>query len=152
MPTLAIGSDHAGFDLKTHLIEVLRAEGHRVLDLGCPTRDPVDYPGPAEAVARAVVAGTAARGILICGTGIGMSIAANKVAGARAALVHDPFTAEMARRHNDANVLCLGGRLLAPAYAAHLVACWLGASFEARHQARLDQIAAIRPAGPGSSS
>ena len=76
-----------------------------------------------------------------------MSIAANKVAGARAALVHDPYTAEMARRHNDANVLCLGGRLLAPAYAAHLVACWLGAAFEPRHQVRLDQVAAIVP-GP----
>ena len=103
----------------------------------------MDYPDQAGTVAEAVGAGEAELGLLVCGTGIGMSIAANKVAGIRAALVHDPITASLAAQHNNANVLCLGGRLMAKEYAISLVDAWLETPFEARHQHRLDKIATL---------
>lgn len=138
---IAVGSDHAAFPLKVAIVRWLREAGHAVVDVGPATDDRVDYPDFAFEVARQVAAGTVERGVLTCGTGIGMSMAANKVAGVRAALVHDPFTAEMAAAHNDANVLCMGGRLLAEAYAIELVRVWLATPFEERHQPRLDKIA-----------
>lgn len=138
---VGLGADHAGCALKARLAEHLSRAGHEVVDFG--TRDPavpVDYPQVARAVAEAVARGEVQRGILCCGTGIGMSIAANKVAGVRAALVHDVTTARLCRQHNDANVLCLGSRLLAPELARELVDVYLGTDFEPRHQGRVDQI------------
>lgn len=140
---LALGADHAGAPLKAFLAERLAAAGHRVTDCGASGEERVDYPDYAARVAHAVARGEAQRGVLVCGTGIGMSIAANKVPGIRAALVHDLFTAEMAGAHNDANVLVLGGRLLAREYAWACVERWLSSAFEARHQPRLDKIAAL---------
>src|SRR5690348_11263830 len=110
--TIAIAADHGGFDLKSILIPELHDLGYEVLDLGTMGRDAVDYPDFAEALAGAIVEGRAARGVLICGTGIGMSIAANRHRSIRAALVHDGTGARLARQHNDANVLVLGGRVL----------------------------------------
>ena len=110
---IALGADHAGVPLKDNLVEALRGEGHDAADLGPAALERVDYPDYAARVGRAVASGEADLGILVCGTGIGMSIAANKIRGVRAALVHDLFTARMAREHNDANILVLGGRLLA---------------------------------------
>ena len=138
---IAVGSDHAAFPLKVAIVRWLREAGHEVVDVGPATDDRVDYPDFALEVARQVAGGTVERGVLTCGTGIGMSMAANKVAGVRAALVHDPYTAAMAAAHNDANVLCMGGRLLAEAYALELVRVWLATPFEERHQPRLDKIA-----------
>src|SRR5690242_19263349 len=109
---IAIGSDHRGFDAKRHLVSLLQQFGHEVLDVGPDSRDSVDYPDYAFQVARAVSEGRVERGVLIDGTGIGMCIAANKVHGVRAAPCHDSITAEMSRRHNDANVLCLSADLL----------------------------------------
>lgn len=143
MSVILVGSDHAGYELKEFLKGHLEAAGHRVVDKGPNSTASVDYPDFAAAVCRALVGGEGERAVLVCGTGVGMSIVANKVRGIRAALVHDPYTARMAREHNDANVLCLGARLLAPAYAALLVDQWLDAEFEARHQRRLDLIAAL---------
>jgi RpiB/LacA/LacB family sugar-phosphate isomerase len=140
---LLVGSDHAGYELKEFLKGHLTAAGHVVVDKGPTSTASVDYPDFAAAVCHALMAGEGERAVLVCGTGVGMSIVANKVRGVRAALVHDPYTARMAREHNDANVLCLGARLLAPAYAALLVDQWLGAEFETRHQRRLDLISAL---------
>jgi RpiB/LacA/LacB family sugar-phosphate isomerase len=140
---LAIGSDHAGFRVKEYLKVFLSERGHEVRDMGCARPDPIDYPLPAYAVGEAVACGDADRGILVCGTGIGMSIAANKVKGVRAALVHDRYTAAMARKHNDANVLCMGGRLMADLFASDVVDTWLSAEFEERHRPRLDQITRV---------
>jgi RpiB/LacA/LacB family sugar-phosphate isomerase len=148
-PEILIGSDHAGYALKEFLKTHLSARGHLVIDKGCPSADrAVDYPDVAALVGRGVVQGEAPRGILVCGTGIGMSIAANKVPGIRAALVHDPFTAALAGRHNLANVLCLGGRLVAPEYAVELVEAWLHAAFEERHRPRLDKIQELERKDP----
>jgi len=124
------------------LVAHLRGRGHIVEEIGPLAGERADYPDTAAAVARVVARG-AARGVLVCGTGIGMSIAANKVAGVRAALVHDPLTARIAAEHNAANVLCLGARLLAPEYAIVCVDSWLDAAFEPRHQQRIDKISAI---------
>lgn len=140
---IAIGSDHGGYVLKEVLRTFLCAEGHEVSDLGCDSNGSVDYPDYAAAVAKEVADRRCARGVLVCGTGIGVSIAANKVAGIRAALVHDVTTARLAAEHNNANVLCLGGRLLASALACDMVALWLETRFEPRHQRRLDKIAAL---------
>lgn len=149
MPTLAIGSDHAAITLRRALVEHLRERGFTVTELGPGDGEKSDYPDQAGVVARAVVRGDVERGILCCGTGIGMSIAANKVAGARAALVHDPVTARLAAQHNRANVLCMGGRLLAPEYGCELADVWLDTAFEARHQVRIDKIAALEGAPDG---
>lgn len=133
---VAIGSDDAGFSLKERLVQVLREEGQEVTDFGCHSPDPVDYPDVAFDLARAVARGDHDRGILICGTGIGMAIAANKVAGVRAAQGHDPYSAERARRSNDAQILTLGARVIAPELASSLVRTWLHAEFDGGASAR----------------
>jgi len=141
---IAIGSDHGGFELKQALIPFLQGRDIEVADAGTHSVDSVDYPDFAEAVALLVIHGAADAGIVICGTGIGISIAANKVPGIRAALVTSPRMAELARQHNNANVLALGGRILAPETAEACVAAWLDAIYEGdRHQRRLDKITAI---------
>lgn len=141
---IAIGSDHGGFELKQALIPFLQGRDIEVADAGTYTTDSVDYPEFAEAVALLVVHGEADAGIVICGTGIGISIAANKVPGIRAALVTTPQMAELAKQHNNANILALGGRILAVEIAEACVAAWLDASYEGdRHQRRLDKIADI---------
>ena len=141
---VAIGSDHAGYDLKQHLIGVLTSLGHEVDDQGTHSTESVDYPDICAGVARTVVQGRADRGIVLGGSGQGEQIAANKVRGARAALCNDLYTARMSREHNDANVLAMGGRIVAPGLADEIVALWLGTEFEGgRHQRRIDQISAI---------
>jgi ribose 5-phosphate isomerase B len=138
---IVIAADHAAVELKAELVRLLasRAEPHR--DLGPFDHQSVDYPDFAHRVADEIRSGRADRGILICGTGIGMSMAANRHPGIRAALCHDAYTAEMARRHNDANVLCMGGRVLGPGVAAQVLEVFLDAPFEGgRHQRRVLKI------------
>ncbi len=139
---IAVGSDHAGYELKTELARQLADAGHDVVDFGTQSADvPVDYPVYGRAVAEFVVGGDADYGVCVCGTGIGISIAANKVTGARAALAYDVTTASLARRHNDANVLCLGGRTTGLAQATDAMATFLSTAFEGgRHQRRIDEI------------
>ena len=141
---IIIGSDHGGLALKTAINSYLNRRGFQVSDAGTNGDASVDYPDFGQKVAEAVIAGEAELGILICGTGIGMSIAANKVPGIRAALVTDVFMARMAKEHNNANVLVLGGRVLDEQKACDLVGAWLESTFEGgRHQARLDKITAL---------
>jgi ribose 5-phosphate isomerase B len=141
---IAVASDHAGYRLKEAVAEHLRAAGHEVIDLGTDSEEPVDYPYFCASCARAVVAGAATFGIVVGGSGQGEQLAANKVHGARAALCHDHYTAEFARRHNDANVLSLGARLLGTELALTIVETFLGTGFDGgRHAARVEQIAAI---------
>ena len=138
---ILIASDHAGFDTKELLAERARDTGHEVVDLGPLNRDSVDYPDYAHELARALLAGKGDAGVLICGTGIGMSMAANRHAGVRAALCHDAFTAEYARRHNDANVLCIGGRTTGPSVAVQILEIFLATPFEGgRHERRVEKI------------
>jgi ribose 5-phosphate isomerase B len=138
---IAIGSDHRGFDAKTRIVSILHQLGHEVLDAGPQGHESVDYPDFAFEVARAVSEGRAERGILICGTGIGMCIAANKVRHVRAAPCHDCITAEMSRRHNDANVLCLSADLLGEELIERMVRIWLETPFESgRHARRVEKI------------
>jgi len=139
---LALSSDHAGYELKRDLAALLGGQGHTVLDLGTHSTAPVDYPDAAESVAQALRDGEADRGIIVCGSGAGVSIAANKFPGIRAAVCHDTYTAHQAVEHDDMNVLCLGARIVGSALAAEIVAAFLGASFsgEARHQRRLDKV------------
>jgi len=142
--TIAIGSDHAGFPLKQVVKSWLEEHGYEVDDLGTYDTKSVDYPDYAAAVAHAVAEGKADRGILICGTGIGMSISANKVPGIRAALCTDAYTARMSRRHNDANVLCMGARVIGPGVAESIVEAWLSEEFEGgRHARRVGKINAL---------
>ena len=141
---IAIGSDHAGFELKQHLLQSLKEWGHDVDDLGTHSEEPVDYPVFCAAAGRAVVSGTADLGIVIGGSGQGEQIAANKVHGVRAALCHDLTTAQLARSHNDANVLSMGGRIVAPGLADEILELWLTTPFEGgRHVRRVEQIAEI---------
>ena len=141
---VAVAADHAGYRLKTVVAEWLEENGHEVLDLGTDSEESVDYPPFCAAAARAVVKGEAERGIVIGGSGQGEAIAANKVRGARAALCHNEWTARMARQHNDANLLSMGARLLADAYALVLVEVFLSTDFDGgRHQNRIDQIGDI---------
>lgn len=141
---LAIGADHGGYSLKEILKKHLEEQGHLVEDYGTHSTESCHYPVFAEAVARAVVSGEAQLGILICGTGIGMSIAANKVKGIRAAAVSDCFTAQATREHNDSNILCLGERTVGPGLAMRIVDTWLEASFlGGRHQTRVDMVSAL---------
>lgn len=141
---IIIGSDHGGLTLKNALNSYLNRRGFEVTDAGTNSDASVDYPDFGQKVAETVIAGEAELGILICGTGIGMSIAANKIPGIRAALVTDVFMARMAKEHNNANVLVLGGRVLDEQKACDLVGAWLEATFEGgRHQARLDKITAL---------
>jgi ribose 5-phosphate isomerase B len=134
--TIAIAADHGGFDLKSLLILELRALGYDVLDLGTMNRDSVDYPDFAAMLAGAIGDGRAARGVLVCGTGIGMSIAANRHRGIRAALVHDVTSARLARQHNDANVLVLGGRVIGPEVAKDCAKTFFTTEFEGGRHAR----------------
>ena len=141
---LAIASDHAGIDLKRDLRAHLEAAGHEVRDLGPTTTDSVDYPDFAHKLTRCLLDGEVDRGVLICGTGQGMAMAANKVPGVRAAVVSDVFSARRAMQHNDARVLCLGERVVGPGLALTLVDAWLGVSFEGgRHARRVGKIEAI---------
>ncbi|MBI4466444.1 MAG: ribose 5-phosphate isomerase B [Acidobacteria bacterium] len=141
---VALGADHAGYELKEFLKQFLLASGYEVRDLGTDSPAPVDYPDFARAVAEAVAAGAAWRGIVVDGAGIGSAIAANKVPGARAALCYDRATARNSREHNDANVLTLGARLLRPEDAREIVAVWLATEFAGgRHQRRVDKITAL---------
>lgn len=138
---VAIASDHAGYGLKTALVPVLERLGFEVLDLGTTGIESVDYPDFANALAAAFRAGDARRGVLICGTGIGISIAANRHPELRAALCHDGLTAELARRHNDANVLCLGARVIGPETARDCVETFFTTEFEGgRHAARVAKL------------
>jgi ribose 5-phosphate isomerase B len=138
---VSAGSDHAGLGLRAEAVRVAREQGFEVEDLGTFTADSVDYPDQAKAVAEAVAAGRSRFGILVCGTGIGMSISANKVHGVRAAVCTSEYQARMARAHNDANVLCLGERVLGAGQAGAVVAAFLSTPFEGgRHQRRVDKI------------
>ncbi len=138
---IAIGADHAGFLLKEHLKQTLLRLGHSVDDHGTHSEDAVDYPPICIGVARAVVEGRADRGVVLGGSGQGEQIAANKVPGARAALCNDLYTARLSRQHNDANVLSIGGRIVAFGLADEIVTLWLDTAFEGgRHQRRIDQI------------
>ncbi len=142
---VAIAADHAGFELKQQLIPQLQADGHSVEDLGTTSLAPVDYPDYALAVGRAVLAGTADRGILICGSGVGASVAANKIDGVRAGLCHDGYSAHQGVEHDNLNVLVLGARVVGAALAVDLVRTFLAARFsgEPRHVRRLAKLAAL---------
>ena len=141
---IALGSDHAGYDLKTLLKSSLAAWGYDVLDLGTENAsEPVDYPDYGAAVGWAVVRGEAELGVACCGSGIGIAMAANKVPGVRAAVVHDVTSGHLAREHNHANVLCMGGRLTGSVVAVETLESWLQAVPEARHEARIDKLAAL---------
>lgn len=144
---IVLGSDHGGLELKNAIKETLIKRGMDVKDYGTDNGDSVDYPDFAEKVAGAVSSGKSDLGLLVCGTGIGMSIVANKFPGVRAALATDEFMAQMAKEHNNANILVLGGRVLETATAIRMVAAWLDASYEGgRHQRRLDKIAQVEEA------
>lgn len=136
---IAIGSDHGGFDMKETVAAFLRTLGHEVNDVGCYSRDSVDYPEIADKVCGLIQDGTCEQGILICGTGIGVSIAANRHRDIRAALCHEAYTARMSRQHNNANILCFGGRVLGVEIALDVVGTWVETAFEGgRHQRRID--------------
>jgi len=136
---IAIGCDHGGIGLKNELASLIKEMGHELDDQGCHSVESVDYPAFAKSVCSLVQAGRCDRGILICGTGIGMSMVANRFDGIRAALCHELFTAKMSREHNDANVLCLGARVVGPGLAAEIVRTWVATDFAGgRHQRRID--------------
>jgi RpiB/LacA/LacB family sugar-phosphate isomerase len=138
---IALGSDHAGYDLKTLLKSSLESWGHDVVDLGTNSAsEPVDYPDFGAAVGRAVVSGESELGVAVCGSGIGIAMAANKVPGVRAAVVHDVTSGHLAREHNHANVLCMGGRLIGSIVAVETLAAWLTAQPESRHGARIEKL------------
>ncbi len=144
---IAVGSDHGGLELKQAVIELLQNRGLECEDFGTNGSDSVDYPDFGAKVANAVSKGDVEKGVLICGTGIGMSIIANKFSGIRAALVHDEFTAQMSKEHNNANILVMGGRILSVEQGVRLVELWLDTKFEGgRHQNRLLKIAAAEQA------
>lgn len=141
---IALGADHAGFELKDNLASLLRDEGHQVEDHGTGSSASVDYPEYAAAVGQAVQNGSADLGILVCGTGVGIGIAANKIKGIRAAICNDIFTAGMARAHNDANVLALGARVVGPGVAEEIVRAFLTTEYEGgRHSRRVGKIHAL---------
>jgi ribose 5-phosphate isomerase B len=142
---IALGSDHAGYELKEHLATWLAEAGHAVYDLGTHSTDPVDYPDYAASVARAVLDGRADRGIVVCGSGAGACVAANKLTGIRAGVAHDAYTAHQMVEHDDVNVLCLGSRVIGQALAEDLVKNFIEAKFsrEDRHVRRLDKIRAL---------
>lgn len=141
---VAVGADHAGAGLKDQLADVLRRDGHEVIDSGTNSSESVDYPDFAAAVAADVAAGKADRGLLVCGTGIGMAITANKVRGVRAANVRSVEEAALSRQHNDANVLCLGARFIDPQVAEEALKVWLQTDFEGgRHERRVEKIGQV---------
>jgi ribose 5-phosphate isomerase B len=138
---IIIGCDHAGFPLKTKLKPLLKSMGHTLEDAGCYSEESVDYPVYGKAVAAGVASGEFPRGVLICGSGLGMSMVANRFKGVRAALCNDLFSAVLSRQHNDSNLLVLGGRLIGSDLAAEIVTTWLRTEFEGgRHQRRLAQL------------
>jgi ribose 5-phosphate isomerase B len=142
---LALSSDHAGYEMKRDLAAILGQKGHAVLDLGTHSLAPCDYPDAAESVANALRGGVADRGIIVCGSGAGVSIAANKFPRIRAAVCHDTYTAHQAVEHDDMNVLCIGARVIGAALAQDIIAAFLGATFsgESRHLRRLEKINAF---------
>ena len=142
---IAVGSDHAGFPLKQEMADLLRKEGHEVIDVGTHSTATVDYPDSAAAVGHAVTGGQAERGVLICGSGVGASVAANKLKGVRAAICHDAYSAHQGVEHDDMNVLVLGGRIVGPALAGELVKAFVGARYtaEERHARRLAKVLAL---------
>lgn len=142
---IAIGADHAGYRLKDELVPFIQSLGHEIVDVGCSCEQSVDYPDYALPVCDLVKTGQAERGILICGTGIGMSIAANKVKGIRCALVHDMFSAKATREHNDTNVLAMGERVIGPGVAQEIVRIWLETPFSngERHIGRVNKVMQI---------
>jgi len=142
---VAIGADHAGFEFKGLIIHHLADAGHELVDVGTHSREPVDYPDYARAVAEAILSGSAERGILVCGSGVGACVAANKLAGIRAGLCHDTYSARQGVEHDDMNVLCLGARVIGPELALELVSTFLAARFsgEERHRRRLAKIEAL---------
>src|SRR5262245_38835070 len=142
---IAVGSDHAGFELKQTLVIYLKELGHEVLNLGTNSTEPVDYPDFAEALGLAILDGRAERGVLICGSGVGASVAANKIPGIRAGLAHDTYSAHQGVEHDDMNILVLGARVIGPEMARELVRTFLSAEFtgEERHRRRLDKIRTI---------
>jgi len=146
---IAVGADHAGFPLKDVVVKTVEAAGHTVLDLGTFDTQPVDYPDYALAVGRALQRGEADRGILICGSGVGVSVAANKLHGIRAGVCHDTYSAHQSVEHDNMNVLCMGARIIGPALVQELVATFLGAEFtgEERHLRRVGKIAAMEANG-----
>ena len=141
---MPMGSDHGGFDLKEQIKAWLQENGHEVVDFGCHSKESCDYPDFGAAAARAVASGQCERGIVICTTGIGISITANKVKGIRCALCSDPWSAEMTRRHNDANMLAMGAGVVGPLLAQRIVEAFLSFAFEGgRHQRRVNKIMAV---------
>lgn len=157
---ITIGSDHAGFELKQALAEYIKSKGHEVIDVGTHDTKSVDYPDFAEAVGASILQGKCDRGVLICGSGVGASVAANKVRGVRAGLCHDHYSAHQGVEHDDMNVLVMGARVIGIATAQELVGAYLSANYthEERHQRRLDKVNAIEnrsmaPAGsPGTAA
>lgn len=149
MVKIAIGSDHAGYDLKQQVADALRAKGHEVNDFGTDSDESVDYPDFAEPPAREVAVGAADRAVLVCGSGVGVAIVANKVDGVRAVNAHDAEEAEMSRRHNDANVLTLSGKRLDAGAAEAIVEAFLSTEFEGgRHERRVHKIAEVEAHNP----
>jgi ribose 5-phosphate isomerase B len=146
---VSIGSDHAGYALKGIVAESLRAAGHEVTDVGAWSEESTDYPDYAAVVACAVAAGEAERGVLVCGTGVGMSLAANRVPGVRAAAVSEPVSARLSREHNDANVVCIGARIVGPEVAIDIVRTFLDSAFSGgeRHIRRIAKVTALERCG-----
>ena len=142
---VAVGVDHAGFPLKAHIVEILKADGHTIEDFGTFSVDPVDYPDYAKAVGEAVVRGQAEVGVLLCGSGAGVSVAANKIPGIRAALIHDAFSAKQSREDDDCNIICMGTRVIGPELAVLLLRMFLQAKFSGleRHRRRLAKVAEL---------
>jgi ribose 5-phosphate isomerase B len=141
MTQIAIGCDHVGFELKTHIIEHLQSKGYGIKDFGTHSTERTDYPLFAKAVADAVTKGECEKGILVCGTGVGISIAANKVKGVRAVVCSEPYSALLSRQHNDTNILALGARVVGRDLALMIADIWLGGEFEGgRHQRRVDML------------
>ncbi len=142
---IAVGADHAGFELKQTIADFLRKQNHEIVDVGTHSTDPVDYPDYAEALGKAILEGKAERGVLICGSGVGASVAANKLVGIRAGLCHDTYSAHQGVEHDDTNVLVLGSRVVAYALAEELVKAFVGAKFSnaERHRRRLEKVKAL---------
>jgi ribose 5-phosphate isomerase B len=145
---VACAFDHAGFPLKQLVLEVVASEGHVAVDLGTDSTEPVDYPDTAQAAGDAIRAGRAERAIVVCGSGAGVAVAACKIPGIRATVAHDTYTAHQGVEHDDINVLCLGGRVIGPAYAEEIMRAFLSARFsgEERHRRRLAKVAALERA------
>ena len=142
---IAIGCDHGAFDLKNDVVKHLQGKGYEVADFGCYSLDSCDYPDFAKAAAEAVVSGQCEKGIVLCTTGIGISIAANKVKGIRCALLSDPLSARMTREHNDTNMMAMGAGIVGKNLALEIVDTWIGTEFsgEAKHQRRIDKVMAL---------